>query len=723
MHRHSSGASSRIADGTDHFDVLPASLESEVSGGEGGDGETNLPRCLSAGAAFHGEAHSGWWRGVKSRVASRFLLGLRRDRAHAQTMEPSYTWTFHEEIGKGANGRVYKGSKNFGADNKIYAMKKLPRNSKLTGIERLRANNPNRTQSTVNPGYAKIQREVAIMKKCDHPNVVKFIDFIELPDEGAVCLVMEYMPEGEMQWRRLVERVDDNDSYVPLLTLSQIRRAIRDVVLGLEYLHFQDVVHRDIKPSNLLYTNKRSQVKISDFGVASLVTPDSPIHPNVGTPTFCPPEIAPYGDGPIGSVTVAVDWWALGITLYMLLFAETPFEPDPDAVNAIAREQSLYRSIREDRWTARLPKRMSSEDVEITAADWEEGGVMHLLDGLLRKDPNERFGIDAVKNHAWLSTGLKQPDRWVELTTPKIHPPLLYPPDAPDDGLPPPSSPKSVPAKKISVSKRDEANAIKQPRFKWSNVVERTRDIGRRVGAYLRTTRDGGAHKDPESGQGAWSSEPASSRRRRERDRLATPKGRRKDPQTRSHPATRPESLNARPRKSRGGLFPAGGSTPAALYSVEALGNRPSAPDISGGVVISSGSGTVNRVGAASPSRPLNGHDAESVFDEPENVAEQHSPATTSASPTHESVAVGMSLVVIPRRPSGRVDGDTSSVCSSEYGQVQDPPDSEYEAMERRADVYADSSSEGGSEHSAPIEFKRRVRSTPVSPGGSSPPG
>ncbi|KAF7329050.1 Protein kinase domain-containing protein [Mycena kentingensis (nom. inval.)] len=637
-------------------------------------------------------------------------------------MEPSYTWTFHEEIGKGANGRVYKGSKNFGADNKIYAMKKLPRNSKLTGIERLRANNPNRTQSTVNPGYAKIQREVAIMKKCDHPNVVKFIDFIELPDEGAVCLVMEYMPEGEMQWRRLVERVDDNDSYVPLLTLSQIRRAIRDVVLGLEM--WCTATSNPVTSSTPINGPKSKSATLAS---RRSLPPTPPYTQTSVLRLSVHQKSRRMATVPIGSVTVAVDWWALGITLYMLLFAETPFEPDPDAVNAIAREQSLYRSIREDRWTARLPKRMSSEDVEITAADWEEGGVMHLLDGLLRKDPNERFGIDAVKNHAWLSTGLKQPDRWVELTTPKIHPPLLYPPDAPDDGLPPPSSPKSVPAKKISVSKRDEANAIKQPRFKWSNVVERTRDIGRRVGAYLRTTRDGGAHKDPESGQGAWSSEPASSRRRRERDRLATPKGRRKDPQTRSHPATRPESLNARPRKSRGGLFPAGGSTPAALYSVEALGNRPSAPNISGGVVISSGSGTVNRLGAASPSRPLNGHegdnDAESVFDESENVAEQHSPVATSASPTHESVAVGMSLVVIPRRPSGRVDGDTSSVCSSEYGQVQDPPDSEYEAMERRADVYADSSSERGSEHSAPIEFKRRVRSTPVSPGGSSPPG
>ncbi|KAF9430509.1 hypothetical protein BGZ94_006455 [Podila epigama] len=105
----------------------------------------------------------------------------------------------------------------------------------------------------------KIRREVAIMKKCIHPNVVRLIEVIDDPNARKIYLVLEFMDGGEVRWK------DHEDK--PTLPLNDARTIFRDVVLGLEYLHMQGIIHRDIKPANLLLASDGS-VKISDFGVS-----------------------------------------------------------------------------------------------------------------------------------------------------------------------------------------------------------------------------------------------------------------------------------------------------------------------------------------------------------------------------------------------------------------------------------------------------------------------
>ncbi|KAJ6459449.1 kinase-like domain-containing protein, partial [Mycena vitilis] len=255
-------------------------------------------------------------------------------------------------------------------------------------MNRLRANNPARHHSSAGiprtsdgptslvdrrgTEEAKIRREIAIMKKCDHPNIIKFFSFIDDQLSANICLILEYMEGGELQW------VADGQPY---LTMDQTRRCTRDVVLGLQYLHLQGIIHRDIKPSNIMWTADRSHVKIGDFGVAHLVQPEAddpwdegPRH--AGTPAFLAPEIAPGGEAPLfphasssklkltssssaspknpssssknstgkahshshthhthhhhhhakdTPVTPAVDLWALGVTLFCMLFGRMPF--------------------------------------------------------------------------------------------------------------------------------------------------------------------------------------------------------------------------------------------------------------------------------------------------------------------------------------------------------------------------------------------------------------
>ncbi|KAG0365213.1 hypothetical protein BGZ54_006754 [Gamsiella multidivaricata] len=105
----------------------------------------------------------------------------------------------------------------------------------------------------------KIRREIAIMKKCIHPNVVRLIEVIDDPTARKIYLVLEYMEGGEVRWK------DSEDK--PILSLPDARSIFRDIVLGLEYLHMQGIIHRDIKPANLLLSVEGT-VKISDFGVS-----------------------------------------------------------------------------------------------------------------------------------------------------------------------------------------------------------------------------------------------------------------------------------------------------------------------------------------------------------------------------------------------------------------------------------------------------------------------
>ncbi|ETW83435.1 hypothetical protein HETIRDRAFT_242280, partial [Heterobasidion irregulare TC 32-1] len=188
-----------------------------------------------------------------------------------------------------------------------------------------------------------IRKEIAVMKRCRHPHVVRLIEVIDDKLYKKIYMIMEYLGGGEIKWR-------DQDNN-PILRVEQARRICRDVILGLEYLHKQDIIHRDIKPANLMWTSDRRSVKITDFGVAHLSGRDpeeillfdkAELAKTAGTPAFLAPEVVwefgnvpasstpaspatPPENGSVPSITKSIDLWAFGVTLYSLLFGRTPF--------------------------------------------------------------------------------------------------------------------------------------------------------------------------------------------------------------------------------------------------------------------------------------------------------------------------------------------------------------------------------------------------------------
>lgn len=160
---------------------------------------------------------------------------------------------------------------------------------------------------------SSLELEVEILSELDHPNVVKLF---EIYDEGAVLyLVIELMSGGEL-FDRIVEKQNYSE--------KEAAETIKPIVDAIRYCHEQGIVHRDLKPENLLYETEQetSIVKISDFGLARFVQNELATTA-CGTPSYIAPEIV-NGKG----YGKEVDYWSIGIILYIMLCGFPPFYSD-----------------------------------------------------------------------------------------------------------------------------------------------------------------------------------------------------------------------------------------------------------------------------------------------------------------------------------------------------------------------------------------------------------
>lgn len=237
--------------------------------------------------------------------------------------------------------------------------------------------------------------------------------------------------------------------WVPCLTISQALDAFRDTVLGLEFLHYQGIIHRDIKPANLLWTATR-RVKISDFGVSYLGKPiraeannddiSSPdaadadeaieLAKTVGTPAFYAPELCNpdifSSDNKAGRppITGQIDVWALGVTLYGMIFGRLPFWDSTEfgMYEKIASEE-LFIPRRRLKGVEHTPKpQMNSNKRFDDIVEYEDvdDELCDLLQRLLDKDPSKRITIKEVKHHPWVLRGIQNQPAWIDETDPNL---------------------------------------------------------------------------------------------------------------------------------------------------------------------------------------------------------------------------------------------------------------------------------------------------------------
>ncbi|KAG1051209.1 hypothetical protein G6F43_006565 [Rhizopus delemar] len=159
-----------------------------------------------------------------------------------------------------------------------------------------------------------VKREIAIMKLIKHPNIISLIDVIDLSDSSNLYLIMEYVQGGEL-FEYLVSQGK--------LSEREARKYFQQIITTLDYCHRHLICHRDLKPENLLIDAEKN-IKIADFGMASLQPPGSLLETSCGSPHYASPEVVNASgvayDGPTSDI------WSCGIILYVMLSGRLPFD-------------------------------------------------------------------------------------------------------------------------------------------------------------------------------------------------------------------------------------------------------------------------------------------------------------------------------------------------------------------------------------------------------------
>lgn len=213
------------------------------------------------------------------------------------------------EIGRGACGIVLAGRhRELGRD---VAIKRLPR---ILGADsELRA---------------RFLSEARLLGSLDHPHIVRIYDFVEA--DGVCALVMQLLEGGTVAERLRGGPLDPRAACAVVVATCS----------ALHYAHGRGVLHRDIKPQNLMFSAEYV-LKVTDFGIAKVIGDAAATVTRtghlLGTPAFIAPEQVEGAEpGP------AIDVYAAGVVLYVLLCGQLPFPPAEDPIT------ELYQHVHRD---------------------------------------------------------------------------------------------------------------------------------------------------------------------------------------------------------------------------------------------------------------------------------------------------------------------------------------------------------------------------------------
>ncbi|KAJ4873274.1 Protein kinase superfamily protein [Raphanus sativus] len=186
-------------------------------------------------------------------------------------------------------------------------------------------------------------REILILRKLDHPNVMKLEGLVTSRLSGSLYLVFEYM-EHDLAGLAATPGIKFSE--------TQIKCYMQQLFRGLEHCHRRGILHRDIKGSNLLINNE-GVLKIGDFGLANFYKGDGDLQltSRVVTLWYRAPELL-LGATEYGP---AIDLWSAGCILTEL-FAGKPIMPGRTEVEQMHKIFKLCGSPLEDYWKrATLP--------------------------------------------------------------------------------------------------------------------------------------------------------------------------------------------------------------------------------------------------------------------------------------------------------------------------------------------------------------------------------
>ena len=232
----------------------------------------------------------------------------------------------------------------------------------------------------------KVMRELEIMNMFAHRNIIHLKEVLDDDETNSVILILFYASHGSLLPR---------GSHSKPIPEARCQWIFAQVALALREVHNMNVVHRDIKPENILMHDDDRAV-LSDFSASMLLEGDGILEDTDGTPVYYSPEEC-SGSSYLAKPT---DVWALGVSLYVMVFGHLPFFDLSNDAYYLTQLAKISQMIQEK------PVEL---DPEIEVSD----ELRDLFTKILDKDPKTRLTIDEVLEHPWVKQAGYDPDNVV----------------------------------------------------------------------------------------------------------------------------------------------------------------------------------------------------------------------------------------------------------------------------------------------------------------------
>ena len=180
----------------------------------------------------------------------------------------------------------------------------------------------------------EMKKEVAVLQTVDHPNIVKYYETYE--DPKYIYLCQELLTGGEI----LAKEISNGRPY----SEAEAAAIFAKLFSALKHCNGINIMHRDIKAENVMYGNE-NEIKMIDFGLATISHSDKERLNMCGTPYYLAPEILS------GRYGMPCDIWSSGVLLFQVLTGGFPFDGN-------SRDQ-LFARIKKGKFD--MPKFLSKE--------------------------------------------------------------------------------------------------------------------------------------------------------------------------------------------------------------------------------------------------------------------------------------------------------------------------------------------------------------------------
>jgi serine/threonine protein kinase len=211
--------------------------------------------------------------------------------------------------------------------------------------------------------------EKNLLSEIHHPFIVNMI--YSFQDHDYLYLVMDLLPGGNLRYHISSKRHFNE---------KQNKFLIGCILVGLEYIHGQNILHRDIKPENLVF-DSNGYLRITDFGIAKKYVVNNKKDTS-GTVGYLAPEVLCNENH-----TFSIDYYAVGIITYELAYGHRPY------IGKTKHEVKQLILTRQ----AHIDYDDLPEGYENEAADF--------INKLIQRKPKNRLGKGGIKeviNHPWL---------------------------------------------------------------------------------------------------------------------------------------------------------------------------------------------------------------------------------------------------------------------------------------------------------------------------------